>query len=52
MVFNYGKSGIKDGELLVDFGFVGFCLNICKDIDCDFVVFLGVSYFCVVGKEG
>lgn len=52
VVFDYGKSGLKGSYLLFDFGFVGFCFNICQDIDCDFVVFFGVSYFCVVGREG
>ena len=50
--FNYGKSGIKDGELPADLGFAGFRLNTRKDTDRDFAAFLGASYFRAVGKEG
>lgn len=50
--FNYGKSGIRNGELPADLGFAGFRLNTRKDTDRDFAAFLGASYFRAVGKEG
>ena len=50
--FDYGKSGIKDGQLPADLGFAGFRLNTRADTDRDFAAFLGASYFRAVGKEG
>jgi glucans biosynthesis protein len=50
-MFNYGKSGLKSGELPADLGFAGFRLNFHNDWDNDVAAFLGASYFRAVGGE-
>lgn len=50
-MFDYGKSGLKKGELPPDLGFAGFRLNFHTDPVRDVAAFLGASYFRAVGGE-
>ena len=50
-MFDYGKSGLKAGELPADLGFAGFRLNFHSDWERDLAAFLGASYFRAVGGE-
>lgn len=50
-MFDYGKSGLKPGDLPPDLGFAGFRLNFHTDPVRDVAAFLGASYFRAVGGE-
>jgi len=50
-MFDYGKSGLKAGDLPPDLGFAGFRLNFHTDPVRDVAAFLGASYFRAVGSE-
>jgi glucans biosynthesis protein len=50
-MFDYGKSGLKGGQLPHDLGFAGFQLYYHTDLTRDMVAFLGASYFRAVGGE-
>ncbi len=50
-MFDYGKSGLKKGELAENLGFAGFRLNFHTDPLRDVSAFLGASYFRAVGGE-
>jgi len=50
-MFDYGKSGLKAGDLPPDLGFAGFRLNFHTDPVRDVAAFLGASYFRAVGGE-
>jgi glucans biosynthesis protein len=50
-MFNYGKSGLKGGDLPKDLGFAGFRVNFHTDLSRDITAFLGASYFRAVGGE-
>ncbi|MGQ0751766.1 MAG: glucan biosynthesis protein [Betaproteobacteria bacterium] len=50
-MFDYGKSGLKGGQLPSDLGFAGFQLYFHTDFTRDMVAFLGASYFRAVGGE-
>lgn len=49
-MFDYGKSGVKDGSLPENLGFAGFRLNVRDDWTRDVAAFQGASYFRAVGK--
>jgi glucans biosynthesis protein len=50
-MFNYGKSGLKNGDLPKDLGFAGFRVNFHTDLSRDITAFLGASYFRAVGAD-
>ncbi|MDR6213458.1 glucan biosynthesis protein D [Paracidovorax wautersii] len=50
-MFDYGKSGLKAGDLPANLGFAGFRLNFHTDPVRDVAAFLGASYFRAVGSE-
>ncbi|WP_020650697.1 glucan biosynthesis protein [Solimonas variicoloris] len=50
-MFDYGRSGVKDGALPKDLGFAGFRLNYRDDFVRDVAAFQGASYFRAVGAE-
>ncbi|WKE64606.1 glucan biosynthesis protein D [Gallaecimonas kandeliae] len=49
--FDYGRSGLKAGQLPRDLGFAGFRLHGQTDWQRDLVAFLGASYFRAVGSS-
>jgi periplasmic glucans biosynthesis protein len=50
-MFDYGKTGIKSGELPANLGFAGFRLNFHNDWVRDITAFQGASYFRAVGSD-
>ena len=50
-MFDYGKSGLRGGQLPSDLGFAGFQLYFHTDFTRDVAAFLGASYFRAVGGE-
>ena len=50
-MFDYGRSGVRPGELPKDLGFAGFKLLFDNDWVRDVAAFQGASYFRAVGRE-
>lgn len=50
-LFDYGRSGVKPGELPKELGFAGFRLNFHTDWVRDVAAFQGASYFRAVGGQ-
>lgn len=50
-MFDYGKSGVHEGDLPTNLGFAGFRLNFDGDWQRDVAAFQGASYFRAVGGE-